>query len=31
MFLVAWLGSVVVWKIRRIEQRYGDRLAEAEA
>ena len=31
MFLVAWLGSVVVWRIRRIEQRYGDRLAEAEA
>jgi len=31
MFLAAWLGSVVLWKLRRVEERYGDRLAEAEA
>jgi len=32
MFLVAWLGSVLLWKARRIEQRYGDRvLGDAEA
>jgi high-affinity nickel-transport protein len=30
MFLAAWLGSVLLWKVRRVEQRYGDRLAEAE-
>jgi nickel/cobalt transporter (NiCoT) family protein len=31
MFLVAWLGSVLLWKARRVEQRYGDRIAEADA
>ncbi len=30
MFLVAWLGSVVLWRVRRVEQRYSDRPAEAE-
>jgi high-affinity nickel-transport protein len=30
MFLLAWLGSVVLWKVRRVEERYGDRLAEAQ-
>lgn len=27
VFLITWLGSVAVWKYRRIEQRYGSRLA----
>ena len=31
MFLVAWLGSVGLWKARRVEERYGDRLAEVDA
>ena len=31
MFLVAWLGSVGLWKARRVEERYGDRLAEGDA
>ena len=26
VFLLTWLGSVAIWKYRRIEQRYGDRL-----
>jgi nickel/cobalt transporter (NiCoT) family protein len=29
MFLLAWLGSVLLWKARRVEERYGDRIAEA--
>ena len=29
MFLFAWVGSVVLWKVRRVEQRYGDQLVEA--
>jgi hypothetical protein len=29
MFLVAWIGSVLLWKTHRVEQRYGDRIAEA--
>jgi nickel/cobalt transporter (NiCoT) family protein len=29
MFLAAWIGSVVLWKLRRVEERYGDRIAEA--
>jgi high-affinity nickel-transport protein len=28
MFVVAWLGSVVIWKTRRIEERWGRHLAE---
>jgi high-affinity nickel-transport protein len=30
MFLAAWLGSVLLWKVRRVEERYGDRIAHAE-
>jgi high-affinity nickel-transport protein len=29
MFLAAWIGSVALWKVRRVEERYGDRIAEA--
>src|SRR6266511_609028 len=29
MFLLAWIGSVLLWKVRRVEDRYGDRVAEA--
>jgi high-affinity nickel-transport protein len=29
MFLAAWIGSVLLWKARRVEERYGDRVAEA--
>ena len=29
MFLLAWIGSVLLWKVRRVEERYGDRVAEA--
>jgi nickel/cobalt transporter (NiCoT) family protein len=29
MFLLAWIGSVLLWKVRRVEERYGDRIAEA--
>lgn len=29
MFLVAWAGSVALWKLRRVEERFGDRVAEA--
>jgi high-affinity nickel-transport protein len=29
MFLIAWIGSVLLWKVRRVEERYGDRVAEA--
>ncbi len=29
MFLLAWIGSVLIWKFRRVEERYGDRVAEA--
>jgi high-affinity nickel-transport protein len=28
MFLAAWIGSVLLWKLRRVEERYGDRVAE---
>src|SRR6266511_461433 len=30
LFLGAWLLSVVLWRLRRVEERYGDRLAQAE-
>jgi nickel/cobalt transporter (NiCoT) family protein len=29
MFLGAWLVSVVLWKIRRVEDRYGDAITDA--
>jgi high-affinity nickel-transport protein len=29
MFLAAWIGSVLLWRVRRVEERYGDRIAEA--
>jgi nickel/cobalt transporter (NiCoT) family protein len=29
MFLAAWIGSVLLWKLRRVEERHGDRIAEA--
>jgi nickel/cobalt transporter (NiCoT) family protein len=29
MFLLAWIGSVLLWKVRRVEERYGDSIAEA--
>ncbi len=28
MFLAAWIGSVLLWKVRRVEERFGDRIAE---
>jgi nickel/cobalt transporter (NiCoT) family protein len=31
MFLVAWLASVALWKLRRVEERYGDAITEAES
>jgi nickel/cobalt transporter (NiCoT) family protein len=31
LFLGAWLSSVVLWRVRRIDERYGDRLARAES
>jgi high-affinity nickel-transport protein len=30
LFLGAWLLSVALWRLRRVEERYGDRLAQAE-
>lgn len=30
MFLLAWIGSVLLWKVRRVEQRYGHRVADPE-
>jgi len=27
MFVVAWAGSVVIWKTRKIEQRWGSMIA----
>jgi high-affinity nickel-transport protein len=27
MFLVAWIGSVALWRLRRVEERFGDRVA----
>ncbi len=27
MFLAAWIGSVLLWKVRRVEERFGDRVA----
>jgi high-affinity nickel permease len=29
MFLGAWLVSVVLWKIRRVEDRYGGAITDA--
>jgi hypothetical protein len=26
MFVVAWAGSVIIWKARRIEERWGSHL-----
>jgi high-affinity nickel-transport protein len=31
MFVITWAGSVVIWKTRRIEERWGRHLAQAEA
>jgi high-affinity nickel-transport protein len=31
LFLGGWLASVVLWRVRRIDQRYDDRLARAES
>lgn len=31
MFLVAWIGSVLLWKARRVEERYGDAIASPES
>jgi nickel/cobalt transporter (NiCoT) family protein len=30
MFVVAWVGSVAIWKLRRIEDRWGDKLVPRE-
>jgi hypothetical protein len=29
IFLVAWLVSVALWKLRRVEDRYGDAITDA--
>jgi MFS family permease len=29
MFLVAWIGSVLLWKVRRVEDRYGNAISDA--
>ena len=31
LFLGGWLSSVVLWRVRRVDERYGDRLARAES
>jgi hypothetical protein len=31
LFLGGWLASVVLWRVRRVDERYGDRLAQAES
>ena len=28
IFLVTWIGSVILFKLRRIEERYGDLVAD---
>jgi nickel/cobalt transporter (NiCoT) family protein len=30
MFVVAWVGSIAIWKLRRIEERWGDKLRPRE-
>jgi hypothetical protein len=30
MFILAWVGSVAIWKLRRIEDRWGDKLVPRE-
>src|SRR6266700_2811455 len=29
MFLLAWIGSVLLWKVRRVEDLYGDAITDA--